>query len=223
MSLACRPASRLAATSQPANPATHPAPRTIKTVDMSLTIYDAKRPQSITIDQAARLFGNPDHSLPDQWTTIVVPVDENAPDALRYQPLPSGGLPPKDGDREIWSVTQFDPDHAIVMILKPDGNYLWHHRYRCLATFLVPRAPQTDQLLGVDQLQRTHGAVFKGVQQGDSEEHVRRQLGEPASLRHTQAIGLFDWNYPSHGIIVQFQYSRVYLIRPLKKDEPLPE
>jgi hypothetical protein len=186
--------------------------RWVEVVEVGEEICNLKQEMELTPEQAGKVFRKESPYLKADWRGRLPADVEPAPDARPLPDLTRGlGRRAKDATEHA-EVLRFSPSRVVVVVLKEEGSELWHHYFDCLACLRLPRSAEVDGLLGVERLEKTYGAVYKGVKQGDATEAVVEALGKPDAVETSQVVDYFHYDYFKDDRRITFLYGKVQKI-----------
>jgi hypothetical protein len=174
-------------------------------------IVRQKKEMCLTSQQALKIFRKEKPYFQTDWQAKLKEPVQDAPDATG---IPEGALKimREMKGEPLAHVIGFSKSEALIMILRPRGNYLWHLYSECLANFKVTRNAQFDALLGISALENTFAFEYKGVGYGDFEKKVSAVLGKPDASETFQAFGYYRLYYFKDDIVIEFQNNLVRVI-----------
>ena len=89
-------------------------------------------------------------------------------------------------------MTAFDGKRLFISIYRPAGGWLWHNYEEEIVEVMVPRTAELDRIFEVAGLEKTFGATYRGVRQGDSRAKVVEVLGEAEKVEGEPGGGVCD-------------------------------
>jgi hypothetical protein len=187
-----------------------PPPRWINVQNIGFEILEDKKNITLTLEQANLLFFQRFPSYLPEWQSQ---LKENLETVPHPQTLPENELFQKmfraTEDPPFAQVLGYSSHEILVKLLQPVGSYRWHHYYKCLASFSIPRNPEMETIFKIADLENTYGREYQGIRQGSRPEEVLKTLGEPTETHLTQAVGFYFWDYEPLNIRIVFQNDSV--------------
>jgi hypothetical protein len=184
-------------------------PRWVTTRTIDAELVGMKKEIAIDAATASKLFVKDFPHLRDGWEKNVPGKIENASGAQEVpKSVEAVWIKAKD-EKPYAAVLQFSDKEVVVLVLVPRGRYLWHHYSECQARLRVPRDKEIDALFNVASLEKTYGAQYKGLRQGDPGQEVKKKLGEPDGRIGYQAAGLEKWVYFKDDVIITMTIDKV--------------
>ena len=199
-------------------PAADSSVRWVKVYSIGDEFIGMKKEIRVDDNSVKKLFAKDRPYLRENWRAAVSEKIETAPGAKRIpEGVEKGWIEAKDKNPYA-RVLQFSEKELIVLIVAPKGIYLWHHFHECLARLRISRNKEIDAIFKVPSLEKTYGAIYKGLKQGDSVEKVKKRLGEPDVTNTFQAVGFETLCYIKEDIIITINAGEIERI-----DRGVPE
>ena len=167
--------------------------------DIGFEILGHTNSVKLTRSDALKLFSETQSHLAEDWRVTFRTLGHAVPTPAK---LPKYVFPLTNAP--FAKVVSFSPTQLRIMILQECGYYIWHHFYDCIASMNVQRCNPLDQLFGLQGLESTYGASYKGLQQGDSVKKVKEILGEPDAVETFQAMEFFRYSYFKDDVVITF-------------------
>lgn len=175
----------------------------IKVDGIGHEILNMKKEIELTPQQARTILQKEFPCIKADWREQLPARIELAADA-RPLPLAQVDVHKAKDTTPFATLLRFSETQAVIVILKPEGSYLWHHYSDCLACLRVSRSSEIDAMFRIKELERTYGAVHKGLKQGSTVDSVVKVLGKPDAEHFTQAFGCFSYYYFKEDIGIAF-------------------
>jgi hypothetical protein len=190
-----------------------PAPppvRWVKTSSIDVEIVAMKTELALDAEAAAKLFVKDFPHVREGWEKSVPGKIEEEKNAQAVpESVQKVWIPAKKDEKPYAAILQFSDKELIVVVLEFKGTYLWHQYLECKARLRVARSKEVDALFDVASLEKTYGAEYKGLKQGDSAKDVIKTLGQPDATIGYQAMGLENLCYFKDDVIITINTGRI--------------
>ena len=137
---------------------------------------------------------------------------------------PTKSLPLKDS-RCFAEVSKFNKKEVHIKVLKPLGNWRWHHNFQCLAIYKMKRSKAIDEIFSIDKLYQKFSFVYQGIGHGmpgpvirGNNNSIVNLLGEPTFGYPSQSPSLGRYYYEKHDLHIVTHEFIVYYVEMGKPD-----